>query len=239
MPKGNKAIRKQHLMAGYRDYTQDETGNWIEYDKDTDNPDSDILNLNTTQGYYFRNELGPPAYSIDASSNPIANEAGWIAEYWFQKSIIPIYFSSENITPTEYNSRWDFISSETAIEIKTTVPDYENYDRPTFMCPLSKFKKRPYRDSYFIFWCVIDSFDDLIVNRKSIPRNWKFIGLDADLVNPETGSDELFGGFTKKKSSKGNPTYYLDNKFYFTIYKREGELQLIFNESILNDVDFN
>lgn len=219
MPKGNKAVKKTSILSDM------ETEESVNYPVDTEDS-------NTPGGYAIRESIGPKFYGIDASSNPVANEAGWIAEYWWWDEFRDSFGSS--LAPTDYTARWDFISDDYAIEIKTSVPDYDTYGKATFMCPLSKFEKRPlYKSSYFIYWLVIDSFQKLIDDRDIPQTNWKYIELDASLVNPKPGSDELFGGMTKKKSSNGNPTYWYNGVYYFTIYKKEGHLQLIFREEIL------
>jgi len=274
MPKGNKAVKNKPLLedmeneeyinpslspfntiipnTSNKPYYPEDDERQPPIIKSTDTIDT-LVSLNTNDGYKWRRNMGPAYYGITGETNPEANEAGWIAEYWFAETVGPDYFNAR-LHHTDYGAEWDFIEPDFAVEVKTTVPD-PSKSGPTFMIPLSKFEDRPDVDEYYIFWAVIDSFEKTIAERDSCPKKWKWTVFPKEYVDAGTTtySDDLFDALPKKTSPAGNTTYYHPDelnrsgepKYWFAIYEKiftnpdgttKKRKHLIFNEYALHSI---
>lgn len=233
MPRG-RARKEKMLLKGKSDKYVNGYGGSRNYNEqgeeiysDDDNINMSKLDDNSPEGYLARTENGYHMYK-DASSNPIANEAGWIIQYHFGQSILPKLFGVSDENPSTYFGAWDFMGNDFACEVKTVFYNPEIHNAPAYLCPLSKFSdgNRPVdKEDYFVWWTIIKSYEDVIEHRYNIPTQWKFY----------TCNEDLWNGLDVKTTSKGNRIYSDDGIKQFTVFERHNTLQMIFNEDVLSD----
>jgi hypothetical protein len=190
----------------------------------------ELLTLNEEIGFLARTRNGYHMYK-DASSNPVANEAGWIVQYHFGNTVLPRLFGVSDENPSTYFGAWDFMGNDFACEVKTVFFNPETHTSPAYLCPLSKFSDtdRPVNKSeYYVWWTQIKSYEDVIEHRNDIPTEWKFY----------TCNEDLWNGLDVKTSSNGNKTYYDDGIKQFLVFPRHNKLQMIFNIDVLSDYTY-
>jgi hypothetical protein len=170
--------------------------------------DESLLTVNSEEGYAERTKAAARWVGNDPKkSGIVGNECGWILEYWFGKAIAPKYYSTTFYpSPTRYETSdefyapWDFVMPGVSIEIKTQNQG-SNTER-LFMCPQSKFTKDyPNTFDFDVWWCEISSYDDIIKNRYSCPKNWRVFNCN------KTRWDSFFID-TKYYTNTNYPAYY-------------------------------